>query len=222
MTKQTTLGLGTITLGVIVALAALLLFASTALAAGSISGSTENIAAGGTATVTFTETSPTGVGNWQIDVAVDAAKLGLPTCVNTIGGASGCNVITGNVVRFAGFEGSATGLTGTQTFGTITVTATAALTSGCSDLAITVGAFEDGTGTAIASPTVTNGKVCIAAATGSPTASATPVVTAAAPPKTGGQPADSSFQLGWLAAAAGLLIVVGAGAWTLARAREDS
>jgi hypothetical protein len=220
MTKHTTLGLGTVTLGVIVALAALLLFASTALAAGSISGSTQNIAAGGTATVTITETSPTGLGNWLIDAAVDAGKLGVPTCTNVIAGGT-CNVVSGNVVRFAGADGSATGITGTQTVGTITVTATAALTTGCSDIALTITAFEDGTGTAIASPTVTNGQVCIAVVTNSPSPSASPVVTAKTVPATGGPAGDSSsISLSLLLGAAGLIVVAG-GAWTVARARRE-
>jgi len=227
MTKQTTLGLGTVTLGVIVALAALLLFASTALAAGSISGDTQNIAVGGTATVTITETSPTGVGNWQIDATVDAGKLGTPTCTNVIGGASGCSIVTGNVVRFAGFEGSATGITGTQTVGTITVTGVATFTTGCSDIPLTITAFQDGTGTDIPSPTVTAGKVCIAAATAtpaptaSPTAAASATATAKALPATGGPAGDSSgISLSLLLGAAGLVIVAG-GAWTVARARRE-
>ncbi|MEO8458037.1 MAG: hypothetical protein ABI559_09510 [Chloroflexota bacterium] len=223
MTKQTTLGLGTITVGVVVALAALLLFASSAFAAGTISGTTENVAAGGTATVTFSESSPTGLGNWQFDITVDAAKLGVPTCANVIPG-GGCNIVSGNVVRFAGADGSATGLTGNQTIGTITVTAAAALTTGCSDLTIAATHFEDGTGTAIPTPTITNGKVCIEAAAtatatpapGSATASPTPK----ALPQTGG-PAGDTSDLTWLVAAAGLVIVA-AGAWTMSRSRKDN
>src|SRR5450759_2887660 len=172
MTKQATLGLSTITLGVIVALAAVLLFASAAFAAGSISGSTQTIAVGGAATVTITETPVTGLGNWQIDAAVPAATLGVPTCVNVIAG-GGCNVVSGNIVRFAGADGSATGLTGTHTVGTISVTATAALTTGCANIVLTATHFEDGTGTAIANPTITNGQVCIAAVTNSPSPSPT-------------------------------------------------
>ena len=81
-----------------------------------------------------------------------------------------------------------------------------------------------GTGTSITiagatTPSPTAGPTASGGATGSATAAAT---TAAALPKTGGPSSDSSFQLGWLAAAAGMLIVVAAGAWTLARAREDS
>lgn len=226
MTKQTTLGLGTVTLGVIVALAALLLFASTALAAGTISGSTQNIAAGGTATVTITETSPTGLGNWLIDAAVDAGDLGVPTCTNVIPGGT-CNIVSGNVVRFAGADGTATGITGTQTVGTITVTATAALTTGCSDIPLTITAFEDGTGTAIASPTVTAGRVCIAEATAIPSSTvvastaASPTATVKALPATGGPAGESSStSLSLLLGAAGLAIVAG-GAWTVARARRE-
>jgi hypothetical protein len=226
MTKQATLGLGTVTLGVIVALAALLLFASAAFAAGTISGSTETIAAGGAATVTISETSPTGLGNWQLDAAVPAATLGVPTCVNVIAGGA-CSIVAGNTVRFAGADGSATGITGPQTVGTIAVTATTSLTTGCANIVITATHFEDGTGTPIASPTITNGQVCIAAATNSPspspsasvTASASP--TAKALPASGGPPGDSSsISLAWLLGAAGLMVVAG-GAWTLARARRE-
>ena len=227
MTKQATLGLGTVTVGVIAALAALLLFASAAFAAGTISGSTDTIAAGGAATVTITETSPTGLGNWQFDAAVPAATLGVPTCVNVIAGGA-CSIVAGNVVRFAGADGSATGITGTQTVGTIAVTATTALTTGCANIVITATHFEDGTGTVIASPTITNGQVCIAAATNSPSPSPTPGAatasaspTAKALPASGGPLGDSSsISLGWLLGAAGLIVVAG-GAWTLARARRE-
>jgi hypothetical protein len=222
MAKKARLGLGTVTVGVIAALAALLLFASAAFAAGSISGSTETIAAGGAATVTITESTPTGLGNWQIDAAVPAATLGVPTCVNVIAG-GGCSIVSGNIVRFAGADGSATGVTGSNTVGTISVTATAALTTGCADIVLTGTHFEDGTGTAIASPTITNGKVCIAAATAAPTAAPTAAATATPKtvPNTGGPLGDSSsISLGWLLAAAGLFVVAG-GAWTLARARRE-
>lgn len=220
MTKQITQGLGGITLAVIVAAAALLLFATSAFAAGTLGGDTQTVAAGGTAHVTISGAAAagSGIGNWTIDVTVDAAKLGTAACT-PINQAGDCNVLSGNVVRFSGAAGSEAGLTGTQTFGTVDVTATAALTAGnCSDLTIAFSKFQDGAGADLG-PTVTNGKVCIeAAATNSPT----PVVTAKVVPSTGGPPSDSSFQLGWLAAAAGALIVVAAGAWTFARAREDS
>jgi hypothetical protein len=227
MTKQATLGLGTVTLGVIVALAAVLLFASAAFAAGSISGSTATIAPGGAATVTITETPVSGLGNWQIDAAVPAATLGVPTCVNVIAG-GGCSVVSGNVVRFAGADGTATGLTGTQTVGTISVTATAALTTGCANIVLTATHFEDALGaTPVSSTAITNGQVCIAVVTSSPSASPTTAVTASPSPTpatlpiTGGPLGDSSsMSLGWLLGAAGLIVVAG-GAWTLARARRE-
>jgi hypothetical protein len=228
MTKQATLGLGTVTLGVIVALAAVLLFASAAFAAGSISGSTQTIAAGGAATVTISETPVAGLGNWQIDAAVPAATLGVPTCVNIIAG-GGCNIVSGNIVRFAGADGSNTGLTGTQTIGTISVTATAALTTGCAPIVLTATHFQDQLGADIASPTITNGQVCIAVATNSPSptasasasASASPTATAATLPTTGGPLGNSSsISLSWLLGAAGLFVIAG-GAWTLARARRE-
>jgi hypothetical protein len=223
MTKQITQGLGGITLVVIVAVAALLLFASTALAAGSVSGDTATVAAGGAATVTIKGTAGTGhgIGNWTVDVAVDAGKLGVPTCTSVASGGA-CNVISGNVVRFAGADGSASGLTGDVTIGTIAVTAGASLTAGtCSDLTITVSAFDDEGGNAL-SPTATNGKVCVAAPTASPSpAPATsPVPTAF--PNTGGTPGDSSIStLTWLLVAAGLIVVSG-GAWALSRARREN
>ena len=224
MTKHTKLGLGA-TVGVVAALATLVVFVGAALAAGSASLDSPTAAADGTAVVTLKMAAPagSGVGNWAFDVGFDPAKYtGDPTCTATPGGS--CTVKpagAAGIVRFAGADGSATGLTGETTVGTVTFKTT--LTTGCSDLTLKIAAaagsaFQDQTGTDFASPTFTSGKVC-APATAAPTAAAT---TAAALPKTGGPTGDSSLQLGWLAAAAGVLIVVAAGAWTFARAREDS
>lgn len=222
MTKQITQGLGGVTLGVIVAVTALLLLAGTALAAGSVSGSSETVAAGGNATVTITATAGSGhgIGNWTIDVAVDAGDLGTPTCTNVIAGGS-CNVISGNVVRFAGADGSASGLTGDQTVGTIAVTAGSGLAAGdCSDLTITVSSFDDEGGNAL-NPSPTNGKVCVAAATATPAPTASPTPKPSTLPNTGGNPGSGpSSAMTWLLVAAGLVVVSG-GAWALSRARRE-
>jgi hypothetical protein len=228
MTKQITQGLGGVTLAVIVAVAALMLFASSAFAAGTLSGDTQTIAAGGTAHVTITgaAASGSGIGNWTVDVTVDAAKLGTAAC-SPVNPAGDCNVLTGNVVRFSGAAGSDTGLAGAQTFGTVDVTATAALAAGqCSTLTMTISKFQDGAGADL-NPTITNGQVCIAAAaTNSPTPSASPVVTPKANPVVlppGGGPLgdSSSNSLSWLLLGAAGLIVIAGGAWTVARARRE-
>jgi hypothetical protein len=220
MTKQITQGLGGVTLAVIVAAAALLLFASSAFAAGTLSGDTQTVAPGGAAHVTITgaAASGSGIGNWTVDVTVDAAKLGVAACT-PVNPAGDCNVLTGNVVRFSGAAGSDTGLVGTQTFGTVDVTATSALAAGdCSTLTMTITKFQDGAGADL-NPTITNGKVCVEAATAAPTAS--PVVTPKVVPAGGGPLGDSSSNsLSWLLGAAGLIVVAG-GAWTLARARRE-
>jgi hypothetical protein len=223
MTKQITQGLGGVTLAVIVAAAALLLFASSAFAAGTVSGDTQTVAAGGAATVTITgaAASGSGIGNWTIDVTVDAAKLGVATCL-PVNPAGDCNVLTGNVVRFSGSAGSDTGLVGSQTFGTISVTATSGLAAGdCSTLTMAITKFQDGVGADLA-PTITNGKVCVAAAaTNSPSPTASPTATVKALPATGGPTGDSSsISLSLLLGAAGLIVVAG-GAWTVARARRE-
>lgn len=220
MTKQITQGLGGITLVVIAAAAALLLFASTALAAGSVTGSSETVAAGGTATVEIVATAGSGhgIGSWTIDVAVPAADLGTATCANQASGGD-CNVLSGNVVRFAGAVGSATGLTGDVAIGTITVTAGSSLAAGeCATLTITASEFNDEAGAALG-PSVTNGQVCVqAAATSAAPTSAVPTQL----PATGGPTGDSTSvsTLTLLLAAAGL-IVVSAGAWALSRARRE-
>ena len=224
MTKHTKLGLGA-TVGLIAALATLVVFVGAALAAGSASLDSPTAAADGTAVVTLKMAAPagSGVGNWAFDVGFDPAKYTAdPTCAATNGDCTVKPAGAAGIVRFAGFAGGG-GLTGDVTVGTVTFKTN--LTTGCSDLTLKIAAaagsaFQDQAGTDFASPTFTAGKVC-AAATAAPTAT-TAATTAAALPKTGGPTGDSSLQLGWLAAAAGVLIVVAAGAWTFARAREDS
>lgn len=228
MTKHTTLGLGA-TAGIIAALATLVVFVGSALAAGTASLDQPTAAADGTAVVTLKMAAPTGsgVGNWAFDVGFDAGKYSAdPTCAATNGDCTVKPAGAAGIVRFAGFAGGA-GLTGDVEVGKITFKTT--ITTGCSDLTLAIAAapgssFEDATGTAFVGPTFTAGKVCAPASvtTAAATTAAAAATTAAALPKTGGPSSDSSFQLGWLAAAAGLMIVVAAGAWTLARAREDS
>lgn len=222
MTKQITQGLGGITLAVMVAAAGLLLFASTALAAGTVSGDTQTVAAGGAATVNIKGNAgaPNGIGSVTINVTVDGTKLGVPTCVGAANFV--CNVVSGNVVRFTGGTGTTTGLTGDVAIGTISVTAGSGLAAGtCSDLVVVAAEFNDQNGAPLG-PTAANGKVCVAAAatTAAPTAAPT---TAAALPVTGG-PIDGnstgSSMLTWLLVAAGLVVVSG-GAWAVSRARRE-
>jgi hypothetical protein len=225
MTKHAKLGLGA-TAGLVAAVATLMVLVGSALAAGTASLDQPTAAADGTATVTLKMAAPagSGVGNWAFDVGFDPTKFtGDPTCAATNGDCTVKPAGAAGIVRFGGFAGGA-GLTGDVTVGTITFDTN--LTTGCADLTLAIAAaagsaFQDQNGTDFASPTFTAGKVCApaAATTAAATAAAT---TAAALPQTGGPSSDGSFQLGWLAAAAGALIVVAAGAWTLARAREDS
>jgi hypothetical protein len=172
-----------------------------------------------------------GVGNWAFDVGYDASKYSAtPTCQIIKGDCTVNPAGAAGIVRVAGFEGG-TGVQGEAEVVKITFKTT--ITTGCSALTLGIAAaagsaFEDATGTAFANPTFTAGAVCApaaattAAATTAAASGSAAATTAAALPKTGGEPSDSSFQLGWLAAAAGALIVVAAGAWTFARAREDS
>jgi hypothetical protein len=230
MTKHK-LGLGA-AVGLLAAVATVVFFASAALAATGASVSTGTADANGAATVTISMEAPSGggVGNWAFDVGFDPTKYTAdPTCTAAQGDVTVKPAGVANVIRFGGFAGGS-GLTGTTAIGTCNFKTN--LTAGaCSDLTIKIAdapgaAFQDATGTDIASPTFTAGKVCAAAA--ATTAAATTAAasaaatTAAALPNTGGQPSDSSLSAGWLAAAAGLLIVVAAGAWTFARAREDN
>lgn len=222
MTKQITQGLGGITLVVIVAVAGLLLFASAAMAAGTVSGDTATVASGAAATVTIKGSAGAGhgIGSVIINVTVDGTKLGVPTCAG--GAGFECAIVSGNVVRFTGGSGSATGLTGDVTIGTIGVTAGTGLTAGtCSDLTVAAAEFNDEAGAPLG-PSATNGKVCVAAAA---TATAVPSATAAVLPSTGGMPTvgDStsvSSMLTWLLVAAGLVVVSG-GAWAVSRARRE-
>jgi hypothetical protein len=242
--KRTKLGLGATTAGVLVALAALLVLAGTALAAAGPTGASAALtsptaAADGSATVTLTMTAPSGsaVGNWAFDVGYTAADYtGAPTCTGSVGD---CNVNPGGsagIVRFAGF-GSA--LTGTTTVGQI-VFKTSLTNGACSNLTLAIAAaagstFQDSpNGNDFTNPAFTVGKVCaVPAVTNSPSPSpssaasstaspkASPTVTPASVPNSGGPlGSSSSISLAWLLGAAGLFVVAG-GAWTLARARRE-
>jgi hypothetical protein len=225
------LGLSATTAGVLVALASLLVLTGMVLA---VSGASAALSTGtadstGAATVNLSMTAPSGsgVGNWAFDVGYTAADYtGAPTCTTSQGDCTVNPAGAPGIVRFAGF---ASGLTGTTAVGSINFVTNK--TSGCSNLTLAIAAaagsaFQDANGADFDAPTFTAGSVC-AAATAAPTAapttagaSASPTKTPAALPQTGGPAGDSSFQLGWLLAIAGLVVVAG-GAWTLAR-REDS
>jgi hypothetical protein len=227
MTRQTKLGLSATAMGIIVAFAALVAIVGSAFAAaGSASVDSPTADADGNATITLTMS--TGVGNWAFDLGyIPADYTADPTCTTTLGAVTVKPEGAPGIVRFAGFDSTGNGVGGTVgscTFDTNkTAGACSAITLG---LAAKAGsAFEDTTGTAFAPATYTGGQICsaAAAATGTPTPSggaATPTKTPGGVPQTGG-PAGDSFQLGWVLALAGLVIVA-AGAWTLARAREDN
>jgi hypothetical protein len=229
MTKQSTLGLGMVTAGVAVAVAAFLLFASQAFAAGSVSASATEATAGGTSTVEVVATAGSGhgIGNWTIDLTFEPLDYtGNPTCSSNAagsltvnpGGASG-------IVRFGGATGEPTGLTGDVVIGTCTFTPSGAA-GDCSAVGITVGRMDDENGNALG-PSASGDEVCVAAAvTDSPTpvpGTATPTaVQPSKAPTTGGELSSGSGMnsLTWLLALSGLAIVA-AGAWTLSRARRE-
>jgi hypothetical protein len=233
MMKQATLGAGTIAIGAIAALAALILFASAAFAAGSVSVDSGEAAAGGSVTVAVNATagSGAGIGNYTIEVSWDttsAAVVGNPTCTSNPAGS--CQVAPGGesgVVRFAGATGDPAGLTGDVEIGTLTFTV-GATAGDCADLTVNVDRMDDGDGNPLG-PSASGGEVCVAqpatdtptpepgTATATPTATAT--VTPGSVPSTGGNPGDSTSNMVWLLAAAGLAIVAG-GAWAVARARR--
>jgi hypothetical protein len=178
------------------------------------------IAAGGTSTVHLTITPASGesIGHVTASIAYDETKLTASACTPV----ATCNLAPPTASTVAVALSSASGLSGDSA--TVTFTAKAAFTTGSTTVNVTVPDCEDTLANTITCPG-TGATISIATVTASPTASPTAsaaATTAAALPKTGGPSSDSSFQLGWLAAAAGALIVVAAGAWTFARAREDS
>ena len=239
MSKQTSLGLFTVSAGVAAALVALLLFAGQVFAAGSVSVTTANAPAGGgdaVATVNGTAGAGKGIGNYTVTVTFDPLKYtGAPTCTSN---AAGSCQVSASSVKFAGASGDPLGITGDVQLGTIKFNVGATAT-GCS--ALTVDAttapnrFDDQDGAALA-PAVTAGQVCATVVTASPTpapATATPVpgtataaptataVKPAALPPTGGPLGDSSSStLTLLLAVSGLMIVAG-GAWAVAQARRE-
>jgi hypothetical protein len=225
MTRQTSLRLGGVTLAVIVAAAALLLFASTALAAGTLAGETKTVAAGGAATVNISGDAGSGavIGNWTVVIAVDTAKLGTPTCgaAHPAGECSDStnSGVASDRVQLQGASGS--GLSGAQVLGAVNVTAQSGLAAGaCADLTITITKFQNDAGADLG-PAVTNGKVCVQApVTSAPATTAAP--TASGFPNLGGSPDSpgSVSPMFWVLAAAGLVIVSGA-AWAVSRARRE-
>jgi hypothetical protein len=224
MTKQSTLSLGMVTVGLVVVVAAFLMLASQAFAAGTVSVSDGTApAGGGQVSVTLTGDAGSGakVGSYNVEVAFDATSFtGNPTFASNAAG--DCNFTSGGVLRCAG----AAGTSGVQgALATITFTTTASFT-GCTDLTVTVNEFNDADQGNPLNPGTADGQICVEEATATPTAApsgaATPTATAkqpTGPVNTGGTPgSDSSTP--WLLAIGGLMIVA-AGAWTLARARRE-
>ncbi len=223
MTRQMKLGLGATTVGVLTALASLLVltgmvFAVTGASA-AISAPTADADGNATATLTMTAPSGSAVGNWAFDVGYTPEDYdGTPTCTASQGDCTVNPTGTSGVVRFGGF---ASGLTGTTTVGQIAFKTSLTDAGACSDLTLAIAAaagsaFQDGNATDFDAPTFTGGKVCVAeAATASPTATPKSV------PATGGPAGDSSSStLGLLLGATGLIVIAG-GAWTVARARRE-
>lgn len=224
MTKHMKLGLSGTAFGVIVAVVSLAIFAGAALAAGTASVSSPTAAADGTAVVVLSAAAPTGsgVGNWAFDVGYDASKYtGAPICTPTKGDCTVNPAGAAGIVRFAGFEGGA-GLQGTAELGKVTFKANLAA-GACSDVTLAIAAaagsqFADATGTDFASPTITGGKVCAAAA--ATTAAAVPTVLPSTGGPIGSNPTNASSTLTWLLVAAGLVVASG-GAWAISRARRE-
>jgi hypothetical protein len=229
MTKQSTLGLGMVTAGIAVALAAFLLFASQAFAAGTVVASSTEAEPGGSATVTLTANAGTGhgVGNYTLDLTYDPLDFsGDPeNCTSNAagsftvnpGGASG-------IVRFAGATGQPTGLTGDVVIGTCDFTPVGDA-GDCVEVGAAIGRMDDENGNDLGA-TASGTDVCIAeAVTDAPTDSASPTPTKAqpsGPSNTGGPQGDNGMSsLTWLLGITGLAIVA-AGAWTLSRARREN
>ena len=232
MTKQSTLGLSMVTAGIAVAMAAFLLFSSSAFAAGSVSASATEAAAGGTSTVTVNATAGAGagIGNWTIDLTFDPlAYTGNPTCSSNPSGSLTVNPGgTSGIVRFGGATGDPAGLTGDVVIGTCTFTPSGDA-GDCSDVGITVGRMDDANGNPLG-PSASGDEVCIAAAvvvtspavTTAPAVSPTPTKAQPAAPANTGGPLDSgTSSMTWLLAISGMAIVA-AGAWTLSRARREN
>jgi hypothetical protein len=224
MTKQNTLGVGMVATGIAVAVAAFLLFASQAFAAGTVSVTSGEVPAGG-GSVTVALQGDAGsaeIGSYNVEVAFDPTDFtGNPTFSSNAAG--DCSFPSSGVLRCAGAAGSA-GVQGD--LATITFTTTASFTD-CTDLVVTVNDFNDASEGNPLNPTASNGEICVAAAT--PTAAptspgASPTATTVQPskaPNTGGTPSDGSVSTAtWLLGIAGLMIVA-AGAWTLSRARRE-
>ena len=225
MLKNLSLGLGVGTISVAVALVALLIVTGTVFGAAhavTVDKTTvPNPGDSGTVGVSAAANSGDGIGNWTFDIAYDTAKLETPTCALVQGG-GGCQVDFGGAgtVRVAGATGDPAGLPGTVKLVDISAVTKNLAAGECTALTITVVSFDDQDGDAIASPALSNGEICIAAAaTASPTASPAPSVL----PPTGGTPGTSSStnSMAWLLAATGLAVVAG-GSWVLARARREN
>ena len=173
MTKWTIPSFGAIAVSAL-AIAAALVVVTGAVAAGTVSLDSPAVGADGTATVTLTAAAPngSGIGNWAFDINYNPADYGGdPTCQDIAAGGL-CAVKPGGAdgtIRFTGVTGSPDGLTGSIEVGTIAFTSDLA-PGACSDLTITIIAFQDKGGHDFASPTTTNGEVCAPVPTPTPTA----------------------------------------------------
>jgi hypothetical protein len=164
--------------------------------------------------------SGSAVGAFGVNIKYDTTLVTPTSCTSAKGA---CNVtFASDTVRINGADTS--GISGTDTIvGTITFHAGG--TTGTANLTPTITSLTD-TDTNPLTVTPTAGQIVIAAATPSPTpapteaATASPTNTPKALPQTGGPVSDGS-SVTWLIAAAGL-VVVAAGAWTVARARKNN
>jgi hypothetical protein len=196
-------------------------FASTVLAA---PGTVTSLKIGSATTAPNTDVtvnltaSGTNIGGWGVNVKYDNTKHTIVSCTST-SAAGTCNKdFAGDTFRING--ASTAGLNGTdQVLGSVTFHAGA--TTGTAALTITEPGISD-TDQAEKTITPTNGTITIAEATATPTPSASPSPTPKQLPSTGGQPGSDSLDIVWLVAGFAGLAIIAAGAWTLARAREDS
>lgn len=224
MTKQNTLGVGMVTAGIAVALAAFLLFASQAFAAGSVSVTDGTAPAGGgqVSVAIQGDAGSAEIGSYNVEVAFDPTDFTAnPTFSSNAAG--DCSFPSSGVIRCAGAAGTA-GVQGD--LATLTFTTTAAFT-GCTDLAVTVNDFNDSVDGNPLNPSTDNGQICVAVATtaAATTAAASPTATTVQPSKAPatGQNLGSDNGVStatWLLGLSGLMIVA-AGAWTLSRARRE-
>lgn len=204
------------------AIVTLVLLASSASAANtiSLSAAPATIAPGDNTVVTVNLAPESGVkiAGIELFISYDETKLTAASCTP----ASTCNVAFGaGQVKVANFNAD-----GLPAAGSATVTFTAkAGTSGSTAIGLTIadaGCQNDLAEvlTCTATGTTINIGVATATPTTAPSATASATVTPAAPPATGGNPGDSSsVSTLVLVLAAASMMIVGAGAWVVARPR---